>query len=80
MGGGSGKEHVQLLLAVLHQLPQQFLPLGEQGRVPQVPHGFQGVQVGFLPNRREMAGELVTPGEGYRLVDTRHFRLGLGDL
>lgn len=57
-----------LLLAVLHQLPQQFLPLGEQGRVPWVPHGFQGVQVGFLPDRRETAVKHWSPGQATGLI------------
>lgn len=54
-GGGA------LLLAVLHQVPQQFPPLGEQGGVPRVPHRFQGIQIGFLPRRRKRAGEHGAP-------------------
>lgn len=53
-GGGPGPD----LLAVLHQLLPQLLPLREQVWVLRVPDGLQRVQVGFLPSRRgrERAG------------------------
>lgn len=58
--GAPAQRRPQFLLAVLHQLPQQLPPLGEQGGVPRVPNGFQGVQVGFLPGRRQRAGDMGT--------------------
>lgn len=74
-GAGAG-----LLLAVLHQLPQQFLPLGVQGRVPRVSHRFQGVQVGFLPDRRETAWEHWSPGQATGLISPGCFQPKLRDL
>ena len=62
-----------LLLAVLHELPQQFLPLEEQGRVPRVPHRFQGVQVGFLPSTKKRAGKCGSPRQATTLIFPRHF-------